>query len=61
MSSNIRNHSEHLEDKKGNKDNEELVGNQKRLRLEIIKMEKLGGRNKKRNSRKKFFFVFNRF
>ena len=36
----MRNNLKYSKDKKGNKDDEELVGNQEGLRLEIMKMEK---------------------
>lgn len=41
MDSIIYNYLEYLKDKKGNKDNEKLVGNQEKLHLKTIKMKKL--------------------
>ena len=53
MGSNIHNYSEYLKDEEGNKDNEGLMSNQKRLHLETMKIKKPDGRNRKINSRKK--------
>lgn len=52
VGSNIRNHLEYPKDEEGNKDNERLGGNKKRLHLETMKMKKLGNRSRKINSKK---------
>ena len=54
MDSNICNHPKYLEDKEGNKDDKELVGNQKKLCLETMKIGKPSDRSRKINSKEKF-------